>query len=55
MCSSDLTKRLLNEAGIVSTPGVGFGAPGEGFVRFALTVDQARIAEAVDRLGKMGL
>lgn len=55
MPSAEFTKRLLNEAGIVSTPGVGFGAPGEGFVRFALTVDQARIAEAVDRLGKMGL
>ena len=51
--SSDFTMRLLNESGIVSTPGNGFGAAGEGYVRFALTVDKARLAEAVDRLGKL--
>ena len=29
--------KLLNEAGIVVTPGVGFGSAGEGYVRFAIT------------------
>ena len=53
--SSDFTMRLLNECGIVSTPGNGFGAAGEGYVRFALTVDKGRLGEAVDRLGKLDL
>jgi LL-diaminopimelate aminotransferase len=47
--------RLLQEAGVVVTPGVGFGPSGEGFYRIALTVDKARIAEAIDRLGKLPL
>jgi LL-diaminopimelate aminotransferase len=51
--STDFTMRLLNEAGIVSTPGNGFGEPGEGYVRFALTVDKDRLAEAVERLSKL--
>ncbi len=51
--SAEFTKRLLNECGIVTTPGNGFGAPGEGFVRFALTVDKERLAEAMDRLAKL--
>jgi LL-diaminopimelate aminotransferase len=47
--------RLLQEAGVVVTPGVGFGAAGEGYYRIALTVDKARIAEAIDRLGRLSL
>jgi LL-diaminopimelate aminotransferase len=47
--------RLLTEAGIVATPGVGFGASGEGYVRFAITRDVARIREAIGRMRKMDL
>jgi LL-diaminopimelate aminotransferase len=47
--------RLLQEAGVVVTPGVGFGAAGEGYYRIALTVDKARIAEAMDRLARLPL
>ena len=32
------------------TPGVGFGEHGEGFIRFALTVDEERLKEAVERI-----
>ena len=53
--SAEFTKRLLNECGVVSTPGNGFGEPGEGYVRFALTVGVERMQEAVDRMSKMGL
>ncbi len=42
--------RLLEEQGIVATPGVGFGERGEGFIRFTLTVDEQRIAEVVERM-----
>jgi LL-diaminopimelate aminotransferase len=45
--------RLLQDAGVVVTPGVGFGPSGEGYYRIALTVDKARIAEAMERLGRL--
>ena len=47
--------KLLNEAGIVATPGVGFGASGEGYVRFAITRPVARINEAIGRMRGMQL
>jgi LL-diaminopimelate aminotransferase len=50
--SMDFTVHLLNKAGILTTPGNGFGAPGEGYIRFALTVPVKRIKEAVERIGK---
>jgi LL-diaminopimelate aminotransferase len=55
MSSQDFTMLLLNKAGIVSTPGSGFGQAGEGYVRFALTVDRGRLAEAVERLRALAL
>jgi LL-diaminopimelate aminotransferase len=45
--------RLLDEAAIVAIPGIGFGPAGEGYVRFALTVEIERIAEAIDRLARL--
>lgn len=48
--SLDFTKLLLEKAGIVATPGVGFGEYGEGYIRFALTQPVERIHEAVDRM-----
>jgi LL-diaminopimelate aminotransferase len=47
--------KLLNEAGIVVTPGVGFGASGEGYVRFAITRPVARIREAIERMRRLDL
>ena len=47
--------KLLNEAGIVATPGVGFGASGEGYVRFAITRPVARINEAIERMRRLDL
>lgn len=38
------------DLGIVVTPGVGFGAHGEGYVRMALTRPVERIHEALDRM-----
>ena len=43
-------QRLLKKAGIVVTPGVGLGKCGEGYIRFALTIDKKRIREAIGRL-----
>lgn len=52
--SAGFSSRLLTEAGIVSTPGNGFGAAGEGYVRMAVTVDKDRIRDAVDRMKSVG-
>jgi LL-diaminopimelate aminotransferase len=51
--SREFTTLLLREAGIVTTPGSGFGEPGEGYVRLALTVRQERIEEAVARMARI--
>ncbi|WNY27185.1 LL-diaminopimelate aminotransferase [Methanolapillus ohkumae] len=51
--SMEFSKLLLEEAGIVATPGNGFGASGEGFLRFALTKEVDRINEAVERMKKI--
>jgi LL-diaminopimelate aminotransferase len=53
--SSELTERLLEDAGLVVTPGNGFGEPGEGYFRIALTQKRERLAEAVERLKAFGL
>lgn len=50
--SSGFVGHLLEEASVLATPGNGFGGPGEGYVRFALTVPANRIREAVERIGK---
>ncbi|MCG2709812.1 MAG: LL-diaminopimelate aminotransferase [Thermodesulfovibrionales bacterium] len=48
--SSGFVAHLLNKAGVLITPGNGFGAPGEGYVRFALTVPVEKIKETVERI-----
>jgi len=45
--------RVLDRAGVIMLPGVGFGAFAEGFMRVALTVTEDRLKEAVDRLKKI--
>jgi aspartate/methionine/tyrosine aminotransferase len=53
--SSELTTRMIRQAGVVPTPGIGFGTYGEGFIRLSLTVNEQRIREAIERLKKVGL
>ena len=48
--SSSFCAALLAKAGVVVTPGNGFGAAGEGFARIAFTVNVDRIREAMDRI-----
>jgi LL-diaminopimelate aminotransferase len=48
--SAGFVTDLIEKAGIVCTPGSGFGAEGEGYVRFALTADSERLSEAVGRM-----
>jgi aspartate/methionine/tyrosine aminotransferase len=42
---------LLRQTGVALSPGVGFGAQGEGFARLALVQQEPRLAEAARRLG----
>lgn len=51
--STETAGRILDEAGVVCTPGVGFGPSGEGYVRFALTVEEPRLRQAVERISKV--
>lgn len=48
--STKFVAHLLEKSGVLGTPGVGFGAPGEGYIRFALTQNADRIKEAVERI-----
>lgn len=49
--SMKFASRLL-EAGVVVSPGIGFGKYGEGYVRFSITQPKERIEEACDRIKK---
>ncbi|HEU4338886.1 MAG TPA: aminotransferase class I/II-fold pyridoxal phosphate-dependent enzyme [Planctomycetota bacterium] len=51
--SMEFADRVLDRAGVIMLPGVGFGAFAEGFMRVALTVTEDRLKEAVERLKKM--
>jgi LL-diaminopimelate aminotransferase len=52
--STSFTAHLLEKAGIVTTPGNGFGAPGEGYIRMTVCTSKERLAEAVERIQKAG-
>jgi alanine-synthesizing transaminase len=45
--SLEFSKRLLTEAKVAVSPGIGFGEAGEGFVRMALVENRHRIRQAV--------
>jgi LL-diaminopimelate aminotransferase len=53
--SKSFSLEILAKAGIVLTPGSGFGAAGEGYVRATFTVNVDRIREAVERIKKQGI
>ena len=50
--SIDFATQLFETAHIVVTPGSAYGQFGEGYIRFSLTVPDARLAEAMDRFKK---
>jgi len=54
--SMSFAKLLLEEAGVLVIPGVGYGEYGEGYIRMSLTVmgdkNGERLQEAVDRIAK---
>lgn len=44
---------LLEKAGMLVAPGIGFGAHGEGYIRLSLTVPTAGVREAVRRIERL--
>ena len=46
---------VLDEVGVNITPGVGFGAHGEGYFRLSVTAPDARLEEAMTRMRKLTL
>ncbi|MCD6156660.1 MAG: LL-diaminopimelate aminotransferase [Candidatus Atribacteria bacterium] len=48
--SLDFANFLLDKAGVVVTPGIGFGRYGEGFVRISLTTPDAVLEKAMNRV-----
>ena len=49
------TERLIDEAGVVVTPGTAFGPGGEGYFRVSLVADPAVLLQAVERLRTAGI
>ena len=52
--SASFTAHLIEQAGIVTTPGNGFGDPGEGYIRMTVTTSKERLAESIERMKKVG-
>jgi LL-diaminopimelate aminotransferase len=52
--SWDFFDRLLNEAGVVCTPGAGFGKCGEGHIRLSAFNSRANVLEAIKRIKDLG-
>jgi LL-diaminopimelate aminotransferase len=51
--SQEFVTKLLKETGVVTTPGNGFGKPGEGYFRISLTVHTDLLKEAVLRISRL--
>jgi LL-diaminopimelate aminotransferase len=52
--SVEFATLLLEEAGVVVTPGTGYGPSGEGYLRLSLTLPDERLEEGVRRLEGLG-
>ena len=53
--SAGFCGRLLQEQGVVVTPGSGFGPSGEGYFRISLTATDSRLEEAARRIESLQL
>ena len=51
--SSAFAEDLLEKAGVVVTPGRGYGVPGDGYYRISLTYPDDVLREALDRIMKL--
>jgi len=52
MPAGEIADRLLEEAGVVTLPGTGFGAEGEGYLRLSYANSQENLREGVRRIAQ---
>ncbi len=50
--AADYAARLVEETGVVVTPGGSYGPAGEGYIRISLTIADDRLEEALSRLSR---
>ncbi len=50
--SMSFAELLLEQAGVVVTPGIGFGKYGEGYIRISITSPEEILAKAMDKIKK---
>ncbi|SDZ94524.1 LL-diaminopimelate aminotransferase [Thalassobacillus cyri] len=48
--SASFVEKVLEEAGVILTPGIAFGPSGDNYFRISLSVDTKRLQEAADRM-----
>ncbi len=53
--SKEFTYKLMDQAGVVVTPGMAFGENGEGYVRIALVQSEEQLKRAIERIKKSGM
>jgi LL-diaminopimelate aminotransferase len=51
--SADFAKQVMEDQGVIVLPGTAFGPSAEGYFRIALTVPEARLVEAAERIGRV--
>jgi LL-diaminopimelate aminotransferase len=55
MSSTDFALQILQQTGVVVTPGNAFGIAGEGYIRISLIADSDRLGEALNRFAEAGI
>lgn len=53
--SIEFSRHVLDKAGVFVTPGIGYGSAGEGYFRISVTINDARLDEAISRLEEAGV
>lgn len=52
LSSMDFATKLLQDSGVLVTPGTAYGEHGEGYIRVALTIPDSRLEQALERIRK---
>jgi len=51
--SSEFSTQLMDQEGVITLPGSAFGPSADGYFRIALTLPEARLEEAAQRIGRV--
>ncbi|MCK4523295.1 aminotransferase class I/II-fold pyridoxal phosphate-dependent enzyme [candidate division WOR-3 bacterium] len=55
MRSMEFSKHLMNKAGIITAPGIGFGKKGDSYIRFSVTLPEKEIERGIKKMYKAGI